>query len=339
MRTSTRHGKPDGIKTVRPKRGGTYYYFDTGQLNATGGKIYAPLPDRADPTFWTVYARLKSARDQRQDIPVQLMLTGLVDLYQKSERWRKLKPGTQRLYEIYLRNLAQSFNTAPADAIERRDMMSLIDAMADRPGAANLQLKIASALFAWGRSRGHITARPCEDIDLFEMGEHEPWPADLIKAGLASDDDLVRLAVHLLYFTGQRIGDVTKMRWSDFADGRIDIVQEKTGTRISIPPHPALAEILARTPKAGLTILAVDGKPVDRQTVRGRLQRWATSQGHDIVPHGLRKNAVNALLESGCSAAETAAITGQSLQLVEHYAKARDGRKLADAAILKWSRT
>ena len=331
-------GKPEGIKTVRPKRGRTYYYFDTGQINARGGKIYAALPDRSDPSFWTVYAALKSARARRQAIAPQLMLTGLIALYEKSPRWRKLKRGTQRIYEIYLRNLADQLNTAPADAVERKDMIRLIDAMADRPGAANLQLKVASALFAWGRSRGHITARPCDDIDLFEIGEHQPWPTTLIEAGLAADDGVVRLAVHLLYFTGQRIGDVTRMTWSHFADGRIDVVQEKTGTRISIPPHPALAEILAGTPKAAMTILALEGRPIDRQALRARLQRWAANLGHDIVPHGLRKNAVNALLESGCSAAETAAITGQSLQLVEHYAKARDGRRLADAAILKWSR-
>jgi hypothetical protein len=50
----------------------------------------------------------------------------------------------------------------------------------------------------------------------------------------------------------------------------------------------------------------------------------------------LRKNAVNALLEAGCSTAEVSAITGQSLQVVEHYAKGRDGRALARAAMVKW---
>jgi hypothetical protein len=50
----------------------------------------------------------------------------------------------------------------------------------------------------------------------------------------------------------------------------------------------------------------------------------------------LRKNAVNALLEVGCSVPETAAISGQSLRVVEHYAKERNQRKLASAAILRW---
>ncbi len=55
-----------------------------------------------------------------------------------------------------------------------------------------------------------------------------------------------------------------------------------------------------------------------------------------LVFHGLRKSAVVFLLEAGCSDAETAAITGQSRDMVEHYAKQVNQRRLAAAAILKW---
>jgi len=41
-------------------------------------------------------------------------------------------------------------------------------------------------------------------------------------------------------------------------------------------------------------------------------------------------------LEAGCSDAETAAITGQSRNIVEHYAKQVNQRRLAAAAVLKW---
>ena len=42
------------------------------------------------------------------------------------------------------------------------------------------------------------------------------------------------------------------------------------------------------------------------------------------------------LLESGCTDAEVAAITGQSRDMVEHYSIMVNQRKLARAAILKW---
>jgi transposase len=54
------------------------------------------------------------------------------------------------------------------------------------------------------------------------------------------------------------------------------------------------------------------------------------------VFHGLRKSAVVFLLEAGASDAEVAAITGQSRQMVEHYARAVNQKRLAAAAVLKW---
>jgi 2-keto-3-deoxy-6-phosphogluconate aldolase len=42
------------------------------------------------------------------------------------------------------------------------------------------------------------------------------------------------------------------------------------------------------------------------------------------------------LVEAGCSDAETASITSQSRDMVEHYAKQVNQRRLAAAAILKW---
>ena len=58
--------------------------------------------------------------------------------------------------------------------------------------------------------------------------------------------------------------------------------------------------------------------------------------GAPSVPHGLRKNAVIALLEAGSSTAQAAAVSGQSLQMVEYYARQRDQSTLADAAMLRW---
>ncbi len=52
--------------------------------------------------------------------------------------------------------------------------------------------------------------------------------------------------------------------------------------------------------------------------------------------HGLRKSAVVFLLEAGCTDAEVAAITGQSREMVEHYAREVNQRRLAASAVLKW---
>ena len=96
---------------------------------------------------------------------------------------------------------------------------------------------------------------------------------------------------------------------------------------------------LARTRKVGITILGNDlGQPVSQWIVRKELQAFGEANGEQVVPHGLRKNAVNALLEAGCTAYEVMAITGQSLNIVEHYARGVNQRRLGEAAIIKLER-
>ena len=197
-------------------------------------------------------------------------------------------------------------------------------------------LTILRNLFSYAIRREWVQVDPTKDVALPEGrdAEHEPWPGELVKAALA--DDEVRLPVALLYYTAQRIGDVCTMRWSDVADGYLAVSQQKTGKVLDIRVHATLARILEATPHEAETILHFRGKPRRSATLREQLQRWAAKQGCHIVPHGLRKNAVNALLEAGCSVAETSAISGQSLGLVEHYAKRRNSRKLSAVAIERW---
>jgi integrase len=154
----------------------------------------------------------------------------------------------------------------------------------------------------------------------------------------ALDDPAIRLPVALLYFTGQRISDVVKMGRSNVAQGMLHITQKKTDKKLKFPLHRRLAEIIeADVPKGQMMFLLNErGGPVTESGLRQRIQNWARKHGQQIVPHGLRRNAVNALLEAQCSTAEVAAITGQSLQMIEHYAKERDQEHLGSSAILKF---
>lgn len=325
----------DHCKNVITK-GKLYVYFDTGQRKANGKKISLRLPDPRDPSFGAVYAAMKAGRSRRASVAAELTVKAFVDLWQRSPEYRKLAANTQKAYEVYARVLIDQLPTAPAGEVERRDLMLMRDRMADRPGAANGLIRTIRSLYAWGRKRDHVTIDPCKGIDLFDSHDHEPWPQSLLDAALASNDPKISLPVALLYFTAQRIGDVCALRWSDVAQGYVSLTQEKTGKALDILVHEELAARLNSTRKTGITVLAdARGRAANVDAVRERLQKFATNLGYKIVPHGLRKNAVNALLEAGCSVAETAAVSGQSLAMVEHYAKQRSGRRLSTAAIIK----
>jgi integrase len=117
------------------------------------------------------------------------------------------------------------------------------------------------------------------------------------------------------------------------------VTQQKTGKALEIRIHQALAAELARHPRSLTTIITGVPGEAKNNRIRLAIQAVCAKAGlAKVVPHGLRKNAVNALLEAGCSAAETAAISGQSLQMVEYYARRRSQKKLGQTAMLKWEK-
>lgn len=63
------------------------------------------------------------------------------------------------------------------------------------------------------------------------------------------------------------------------------------------------------------------------------ITKFGRDHGYSVVPHGLRKNAAIKLREAGCSTAETASISGQSLQMVEHYGKRFNRRRTGAKAM------
>lgn len=316
-------------------KGKVYYYFNAG--SAGGKQVLKRLPDINDKlAFGRAYADALRVRGMAENRAATFTVKTLADRWQASVEYRKKAPNTQRTYEVYLPAVLTAIGMAPADDVERRDVVALVDSYGDRTGAANMALAVTGALYKWGRGKGLVTAHPTRDIVPHETTDYEPWPDELVEAALIADDPLVRKGVAVLFYTAQRIGDSCALRWSDVKDGLIVLSQDKTDEPLKFPMHDGLKAILGAPD--GITLITDKGRPVRASKLRARLQAWAARRGHKIVPHGLRKNAVNKLLEVGCSVAETAAISGQSLQVVEHYAKRRDRTKLGAAAILKWHR-
>lgn len=331
------HEPLPNTKRVKAK-GKFYYYFRTGVM-VNGKEVLKRLPDLKDPRFGNVYASFQAGRTRRQNTAALTTVSSLIDIYLASQDFKKLAKSSQKTYGIHLEKLRREIGNAPANDVEPRDITRLMDKMAATPGAANLVLSVTGALYRWGRRRHHVAhnVNPTIDIQPFELGEHQAWPENVLDAALAAENDRIRLAVHLLYYTAQRIGDVCEMRWSDIKDGHIKVKVTKTGLEMEIPLHERLKAELDATPKRGMTILTRwDGGPVGHQTIRKELKEFGDRYGQELVPHGIRKNAVIALLEAGCSVAETGAVSGQSFQMVEYYAKQRNQKRLSTAAILKW---
>lgn len=326
--------------TKAVKRGPhTYLYFNTGEKR-DGKPFYVPIGKLGDFDLGQRHSNAMAQRTKRGNAPSSLMLPELVDQFGRSADFTKRSNGTQRTYLIYLNRIAREMNTAPACDVEASDVYKLIDKMGGRPAAIDMMLLAGDQMYQWALKRKYVRHNPFAEAERkdWETEEYEPWPDEVLEAAL--NHGTVRLAVALLYYTAQRIGDCCNMRWTDIEDGILRIVQQKTGKELFVPVHSELAAILAGETARGLTILAdAKGRKAKDQTVRWRITQFGKARGLKLVPHGLRKNAVNALLEAECSTAETSSISGQSLRMVEHYAKLRNNPRMGKAAMAKWERS
>lgn len=319
------------VKFVRSK-GKTYAYFNTGR-KADGKAIYVALPSPATPEFYVRYGQLRAARDRRA--VSAYTIAKLAQDYEGSKEFGERAENTRYVYRLTINKIVDALGKFPVDDLRRDDLAPVLQHLSGA-GAHNLFVAVLGALYRFGRRSGKTALNPVTDIPKLETGEHQAWPETLVEAALGADNPRIRLAVHLLYFTGQRIGDVVKMRWSDIRRGKIHVKQQKTGKTLKIAIARELQDELDRTPKLGMSLLTnVNGAPITDQTVRTELQAFGKAHGYKVVPHGLRKNAVISLLEAGSTVAETAAITGQTFQLVEYYARQIDQERLGSAAILK----
>lgn len=318
------------VKLVK-RNGRTYAYFNTGQKR-DGKPIYAALGSPASVGFFDRYAALVAGRTKRGMKAYDV--AGLVNDYLASATFTKLSESTQKNYRNHAEKIKGEWGDFRANDLQSADVRLAVEGGGWGPGTSNMVLAVLGAVYRWGRRNKGLDVNPTRDVDRQEVGAHEPWPEDVLEAALKADDAVVRLAVHLLYFTGQRIGDVMKMRWGDIRDGHVYVKQQKTGKVVEPPLIAELQDELDRTPREGLTII----HGVKVSTLRNRMKAFTRSHGAETVPHGLRKNAVIALLEAGCTVPEVAAITGQTHQVVEHYAAKVSRRKLGKAAIVKFEK-
>lgn len=326
-------------------KGRTYLYFNTGLKTDTGKPLLTPLPSIRDPRFGGAYARAVAARTNRDRKDGLLTLDGLIFKFEKSPEFAVLSPSTKKSYHRYLGRASQLMRTktgqsTPAAAIEGRDVTAMRDALSATPGAASQAVRAIGALYAWAKMPGQalVTINPANLVTIFKGNEHQPWPEDLIEDALA--DPQIDVAVALLYFTGQRINEVVKMTWNDIQSDHMRVYVQKTKQRILVALLPELRSLLDQVrwtrPTAATTILVnSNGQPWTQGGLRQKLQAWAKERGHHVVPHGLRKNAVNSLYEAGCSSAEVSGITDQSITMLEHYAKGRNKLRLGQAAVAK----
>jgi integrase len=270
-------------------------------------------------------------------------LAKLVEDYYRSIEFGNLKPSSQRLYRICLDPIARKDGHRLVRDMPRDKIRKIIEEIgATRPGMANLTLKVLRALLGYAVDTNWRPDNPALRIKLYRLGTRHTWTDTELAAfenrwPLGSRE---RLAYALL--PGQRVGDVVRMRLQDITGGRINVVQQKTGTALSLPIHPDLVEALKAYPTKGMHLIGDRyGRAIARHTLTDLMTRAAAAAGlpHQCLPHGLRKAMMRRLAERGASSKELAAVSGhKSLAEVERYTAKADQQTLSTAAMAKLTR-
>lgn len=279
------------------------------------------------PEFWMEYADILAGKEKPKRVTSR-NFAALVADYRKSPRYRRLKPRTALDYDKYLEFFLSIMSDANPANMKRKDVIRLRDTNAEKVYFANYSLRVLRVLMEHCVDLGWRETNPAKGVQEFktEKAEREPWPYELLEVyrstcALGSRE---RLVMELCIGTGQRIGDVLEMRWSDIQEGGFVVKQNKTSKELWVPILPELQAALNAASRHSVFILTNE-RGTNRWSYRGASQAVRNVRdkigalNYDI--HSWRYNAACELVEAGCGDDLVASVTGQSPAMVQHYTK------------------
>jgi integrase len=231
--------------------------------------------------------------------------------------------------------------------VRREHVQAILDTLKETPATARDIHKALGALCRFARLGGVIKDDPTNDVipPPTVNESHPQWSEEHIAAFKARHPvgTKARLALTLLLWTGQRLGDVAKMGRQHLRQGPdgmqvIDLRQGKTGTEVPIPVMAAeLREAIAAIPPGQLTFLVTQyGAPFT--ALGNHMTEWCREAG--LPPghgaHGLRYAFCCRMADAGVQSRDIAAISGHLTQsMVEKYTARRDKEAGAIRAMTK----
>lgn len=239
--------------------------------------------------------------------------------------------------------------STPVDQITRADVERARHALAKRDSKKNpgkvsgatvnrFTAYIRSAL-SGALKEGYITTHPALRLDPFPEGAprkrvlSEDEIARLVAAVELEKDPVVRCAFHLLLGTGARLSEVLHAKWSDFdleaEVARWTIPSPKSGTPQTIPVPREVVEILKKTPRRDVYVVASSRKGVPRRQLRSQWDRVMQDAklvgaldeaGEPIRMYSIRKTVITrAALTSGISVAQQIGRHSSPAITARHY--------------------
>jgi integrase len=254
--------------------------------------------------------------------PPEGRLQSLIDAYQKTQAFLRLRERTRADYIKQIMKIEQRFGDMPLKALaDQRTRGILLDWRDELALASKRQADYAwtvlAKILSVAKDRGRITVNPCERGGRLYHGTRVDlvWTEDDEAAFLKTAAPHLHLPLIMALWTGQRQGDLLRLPWSAYDGQDIRLKQSKTGARVLVPVAAPLKALLdAASRRSPIILVNSDGRPWTPDGFRVSFCKARDAAGiKGLTFNDLRGTAVTRLALVGCSEAQIAAITGHSL--------------------------
>ena len=331
------------------QRVGRYHYF-----RKAGCKPVRLRGEPGSPEYLAAYERALAGRKPELLKCVGSMPGSLgwaIDKYTAHAEFNSKAAGTRAAYLVSLKTLrAAPIARALVRDINRQHVNAHCSEIEQRCGRSRGDHQAMMISLVWDFADRHLSQCKLSDRSnptrkrkrVYEPTPRDAWSPGVCKRFLDGCSPELALAFALLLYTGQRRGDVIRMKWSHF-DGKFIVVeaQEKTGEAVSIAVHRDLRAALMKTERRSDYILTTKrGKPFDGTTLTKAIKCRLREIGEpELVLHGLRKSAGVRLAEAGASVQMIMAVLGhRTPKMALYYAAQANKKKLAHDAMTLWER-
>lgn len=286
-------------------RHGAYYLVKSGRWEPLGKDLAAALAE---------YGR-------RLQAPIGGMSSVIDAAY--AEMLPGLAASTQKQYKLAANKLKKIMVEFAPEQVKPRHVAQMKSALAKTPNMANRVISFLRQVFDYALERELVDSNPVVGIKrleeksrgrLISQGEFD---AIYVKAG-----PRLQVIMDLLYFTGQRVGDVLKVRRADLLEDGILFVQQKTGARLIVRWSPVLRTVTNRAGELYGNVRAFTllhnrrGKAPDYRTVKLQWDKACKAAGvADAHLHDLRAMSISAANRQGKNARALAGHTTEAQTL------------------------
>lgn len=330
---------PEGVQTVKKPSGKVYYYWAPKRGSKTAGDRVPLGTDTRDPDFWATLRKAQGTAGPAKTF------ARLIDDFRNPENpeWKRLRPATQKDYGSYLDLLLREAGDRLVSAMTKPDLYKMRDGMSATPVAANHMLSIMRTIIEWGTARGYRDDNPAIGIKplVIEPAGAEPWPETGYSFVMARAPTDIKRMAFLGRATGQRAGDLVRMKPSHLeADGIYVWIGKRREKKHFVPLKAVqVAEIKSwGVSPLDLFLKSARNKPYTATHLNSRWNRWRDLddakliEGMKMTIHGLRATAVADRRREGASDGGIADELGMSVAMVHHYSRFADKAGIARAS-------